>query len=120
MVGRGPLLAYQPGDFKQREQSPGAFPPAARWSPGRGTGKEESVNEGPEPEDRSWRKDGVGGGGGGGAPTSGWAGRTGASAVGQEGTGTEQGRAFRAAPLGVPEGWGAGRTEMGCWVKSWG
>lgn len=20
----------------------------------------------------------------------------------------------------VPEGWGAGRTEMGCWVKSWG
>lgn len=39
---------------------------------------------------------------------------------GQAGTGTEQGRAFGAAPLGVPEDWGAGRTEMGCWVKSWG
>lgn len=36
MVGKAPSLAYQPGDFKQREQSPGAFPPAARWSPGRG------------------------------------------------------------------------------------
>lgn len=32
--GEAPLLAYQPGDFKQREQSPGGFPPAARWSPG--------------------------------------------------------------------------------------
>lgn len=33
-VGEASLLAYAPGDFKQREQSPGDFPPAARWSPG--------------------------------------------------------------------------------------
>lgn len=69
----------------------------------------------------SWRKDGAGVGAGAGLPhQDGPAGQGPWPGGAGGGQGQSNAEPFRAAPLGVPEGWGAGRTEMGCWVKSWG
>lgn len=65
------------------------------------------MNEGPEPEEGPGR----------GSQSRMGPGR-GPWAKGNEGTGTEQGRALGAVPLGVTEGWGADRIEIGCWRKS--